>query len=253
MCLYSTLIQNPKYKANTKNGGIIPPLTDKRISYVPIACGNCIECRKKKAREWQVRLLEDIKTNTNGKFITLTFSNAAIKEIYNNEKNLKELEHIQTLKGYDVDNAIAIAAVRLFTERWRKKFKKTIRHWLVTELGHHGTENIHLHGIVWTNETMDTVQKYWQYGLIWKGKKVGSNKGKDILQNYVNDTTIGYMTKYILKVDELHKEYKSVILTSNGIGKNYTNTFNARKNKFNGKNTITTYRTATGHQIAMGS
>lgn len=254
MCLYTKLIINPKYKANNKNGGDIPIIKDTRVAYVPIACGNCIECRRKKAREWQVRLLEDIKTNTNGKFVTLTFTNEWIKKIsegyYNS--NGQWVEGInKSLTGYDAQNAIATFAVRQFTERWRKRHKKTIRHWLVTELGHYGTENIHLHGIIWTDKPLSLVEKFWQYGFMWKGKLVRRDGNQPVLENYVNDRTVGYMTKYILKVDELHKEYKSVILTSNGIGHNYTTTVNAKKNTFNNQNTNETYKTRTGHKIGL--
>ena len=82
MCYYPTLIRNPKYKQNKKNGGIIPPFTDNRILWIPIKCGNCRECRQQKAREWKVRLQEEIRINTNGKIVTLTLSN----ESYTNLK-----------------------------------------------------------------------------------------------------------------------------------------------------------------------
>ena len=83
MCYYSQLIKNPKYTPNKKNGGVVPYMADKRVALVPIGCGECKECRKAKQREWQVRLKEDIKHNTNGKFITLTFSNEWIAKITN--------------------------------------------------------------------------------------------------------------------------------------------------------------------------
>jgi len=237
MCLYPTLIKNRKYTTTKKNKGIIPPITDERVKYVPIGCQQCIECRKQKARQWQVRLLEHIKTNTNGKFITLTFSNEAIKHI--NEK-------LEDKEEYDRDNRIATWATRHFLERWRKKYGKSLQHWLTTELGHKGTENIHLHGIIWTNEPMDTVEKIWSYGFMWKGHK---KNGK--LQNYVNPTTVAYITKYIMKKDEKHKTFKSKILTSPGIGNNYTNTYNSKSNKYAEGNTRETYRTTTGHEIAL--
>ena len=41
----------------------------------------CMECRKQKAREWQIRMCEEIKENKNGKFITFTFSNESIIEL----------------------------------------------------------------------------------------------------------------------------------------------------------------------------
>lgn len=238
MCLYPKLIKNPKYTSNKKNGGNIPPLKDVRAAWVPIGCENCIECRKQKARGWQVRMLEELKTRNDGKFITLTFSNQSIlalkKEIPNG------------VKGYDLDNAIATLAVRRFLERWRKKYGKSLRHWLVTELGQQGTENIHLHGIIWTTEPMEEVEKKWMYGYMWKGKKVN-----DRIINYVNNKTVNYIIKYVSKKDEKHQAYKSQILCSPGIGKNYTERTDSRNNRFQGTKTDETYRTSTGHKISM--
>jgi hypothetical protein len=151
MCLYPKLIKNRKYIANKKNGGNIPPVSDLRVLYVPAGCGKCIECKKQKSREWNVRLQEEIRQNRIGKFVTLTFSNESIKELAN---------EIKGLNGYNLDNEIATLATRRFLERWRKKYKKSVKHWLVTELGGNGTENIHLHGIIWTNETAETIYKF---------------------------------------------------------------------------------------------
>lgn len=235
MCLYPTIIKNPKYKKNKKNGGEIPAVSDKRVLYVPIGCQKCMECRKQKKREWQIRLLEDIKTNKNGHFITLTFSNESITEL--SKEIPKELE------GYDIDNAIATLAMRRFLERWRKEYKKSVRHWMVTELGHKNTEHLHMHGIIWTDEKTEQIRKHWKYGYIWDGYEKK--------RTYVNDATVNYITKYIHKVDKIHKEYKSIILTSPGIGGNYTNTINSRNNKFKEGETDETYRTRSGHKIAM--
>lgn len=237
MCLYPKLIKNRKYTINKKNGGFIPPVTDPRTLYVPIACGKCIECMKRKARDWNVRLQEEIKPNRNGKFITLTFSNESIQELCKHEK-------LKNLKGYELDNQLATLATRLFLERWRKKFKKSLRHWLVTELGHNGTENIHLHGIVWTNETYATIGKIWNYGFIWP-------RPETTVQTYVNSKTINYITKYVHKIDEKHKLYKPVILTSPGMGANYIKGHNATTNKYTPQKTNETYRTPSGHKIAL--
>lgn len=236
MCLYPKLIKNRKYTINKKNNGNIPLVRDNRVLLVPVGCGNCIECRKQKARAWQVRLLEDIKTNRNGKFVTMTFSNKSIAELSS---------EIKGLSGYERDNAIATLAMRRFNERWRKKYKKAIRHWMVTEIGHKGTENIHLHGIVWTNEKFETISKIWQYGYMYPSEE------RNKRENYVNGRTISYIVKYVNKVDEKHKTYKSIILTSPGIGNNYTKTWDSKSNKYNGVNTIETYRTESGHKISM--
>ena len=48
MCISPRLKLNPKYLANSKNGGVPPPLIDERVKYVPIGCGVCYECLKQK-------------------------------------------------------------------------------------------------------------------------------------------------------------------------------------------------------------
>lgn len=239
MCLYPTLIRNPKYLANAKNGGNPPPITDPRTQWVPIGCQDCIECRKKKAREWQTRLAEDITKHTNGKFITLTFNQTSLQKLYNHEK-------IKDLKGYHKDNAVATLATRLFLERARKKYKRSIRHWLVSELGTKQTERIHLHGILFTDKPLTEIEQIWQYGHVWKGKLI-----KNKIVNYVSQKTVNYITKYITKQDEKHPYYKAIVLTSPGIGNAYTTKFNATRNQFKDRNTDTTYRTTSGHRISL--
>lgn len=247
MCLYPKFIENPKYKGNKKNGWQPPPVTDERIKYVPIGCNNCIECRKQKRRSWQVRLQEDIKEHTNGKFITLTFSNEKIKELTEiiHQRDKEDGQTIQ-LTAYDLDNAICTLAVRRFLERWRKEYKKSLRHWLITEIGHQGTENIHMHGIIWTDEHLDKIEKHWQNGWIWKGKRI---RGK--MTNYVNERTINYITKYVTKIDHVNTTYKAIILTSPGIGANYTKTINAQRNQFKQTETNQLYRTRSGFMLNL--
>lgn len=247
MCLYPKLVKNRKYTENKKNGGDIPRITDERVLYVPIGCGNCVECRKQKAREWQVRLQEDIKTNNNGIFVTLTFSDESIKEL-SEMKETKDWPSLKGLTGYEFDNELATRAVRLFLERWRKEHKISLRHWFITELGHNGTENIHIHGIVWCDKNkIEDVSRIWKYGYIWPSKDL-------VKYNYVNEATVNYITKYVIKTDEKHTQYKSKILTSKGIGRNYTKTANSSSNKFNREEpekTNETYRTRTGHKIRL--
>ena len=231
MCLYPKLIKNKKYTRTKKNGGNIPAVTDERTLFVPVGCGKCIECMKQKSRAWQVRLYEEIRENKTGKFVTLTFNNESLKEltrIYKKEyKDYKKIE----------ENEIATIAVRRFLERWRKKYKKSVRHWLVTELGHNGTERIHLHGIVFTDKP-EEIEKIWQYGYVFIG-------------DYVNESTISYIVKYINKIDVKNKGYQPKVLTSAGIGKNYLNRHDSSLNKYNGKETKEFYRTNSGTKLNL--
>jgi hypothetical protein len=238
MCLFPKLIKNPKYRPNRKNKGIVPDLKDHRVGYVPIGCGMCMECMAKKANNWRVRLIEDIKEHRNGKFITLTFSNESYTDL------AKEIDN--SIEGYELDNEIATLAVRRFLERYRKHNGKSIRHWLITELGSGETEHLHLHGILYMDDIQD-LEKYWQYGYVWKGQE----KNGAII-NYVNERTINYIIKYCTKVDLLHKHYKPKILCSKGIGGTYKDRHNAKKvNKFNGKDTNQMYKLANGKEVSL--
>lgn len=229
MCLYPKLIKNKRYTVTKKNGGIIPPIFDERTLYVPIGCGKCIECMKQKKRNWQVRLLEEIKHDKTGKFVTLTFSEEALEDLGNNI-SIKNLNSI-------IENEIATLAVRRFLERWRKKHKKSVKHWFITELGHNGTERIHIHGVIFTNEIED-IKVLWKYGHIWIG-------------DYVNEKTINYIVKYCNKLDTQHKGYIPKIMTSAGIGKKFIERIDSRINKFKGDETIEYYKTNDGSKLSL--
>lgn len=229
MCLYPTFIKNRKYLPNKKNGGNPPPMKDERTMYVPIGCGNCIECLKQKQREWQVRLGEEIRHDNSGKFVTLTLSDESMQDLG------EDIE--QFAEGYVRDNLIATLAVRRFLERWRKKYKVSCKHWLITEWGQNATERLHLHGILFTDE-IDDIKKIWKYGHVFIGQ-------------FVNEKSINYIVKYLGKVDLKHKGYKPKILTSPGIGKGYVKRFDSQLNKYNGKETKEYYRNRQGYKMAL--
>lgn len=221
MCLYPKIIKNPKYEPNKKNGYTKEIPKDYRMKYIPIACGKCIECRKKKIREWTIRLQwEEKYTKTKGRFITLTFSEEALDEL---EQERQE------------PNEIAARAIKLFLKRWEKKFKKTLRHWLVTELGDEKTERLHLHGFIWT-ENLQDIQEIWNYGRI----DIGTG---------VNEKGIRYCTKYVNKRDEKHEGFYGKIFASKGIGREFMKSETARRYKALGENAPQYIRTSEGQKI----
>ena len=110
---------------------------------------------------------------------------------------------------------------------WRSKHKKSVKHWLVTELGQNNTERIHLHGIIFTDKTDEIINK-WKYGNVFIG-------------SYCNEASINYIVKYLSKSDPLHTQYKPITLCSSGIGKGYVNRLDFANNKFNGILTRETY------------
>lgn len=196
MCVYVDIQKNKRYTSTKKNGGVIPPLKDERLKWIPAKCGKCFECRKEKARDWRIRLTEQRKAEF-GYFVTLTF----------NDEAFKALENEFQIKTKDNENIIATKALRRFLERVRKDTKKSLTHWFVTELGEN-KDRLHLHGIVYGQRAAEIIKKHWKYGNIFIGA-------------YCNEKSINYMTKYMLKYDEKHPHYTQIVLCSKGIGRNY--------------------------------
>ena len=228
MCLYPRFFKNKKYLPNKKNGYNPPKPKDWRTLYVPVKCGECEECRKALAREWTIRLEEELKENK-GWYITMTFS----------EESLIKLDET-TEEGHEYrDNEIATKAMRLFLERWRKKYTKSMKHMFITELGHEGTERIHLHGIIFTEDENKIAQlkKIWKYGWVSIGE-------------YCNGKTIGYITKYITKTDLDHPLFKGKILASDGIGKGYLKR-EKTLNQYRGKETKEYYLHDNGSKSSL--
>lgn len=243
-------MKNKKYQPTKKNGGNVPfppvvgtdnlgfDIYDTRVLNIDVPCGHCIECCKQKAREWKIRMLEEIKDHEHNYFITLTFSNEELRELMRSSK-LGEC------------NALAAKAVRRHLERWRKDFKCQLKHWYVVEKGHENTERIHLHGILFCDQNIETQfkkierqhggwmcnWKYWRYGHVWVG-------------DFCNARSIGYIVKYMTKIDSEHKGFYGQVLCSPGIGRNYTERpiFNSRYN-YKDHNSITTYKQNDGTEI----
>jgi len=229
MCLYPQYIRNPKYKINAKNGGNVPPVRDVRTLKIPITCGRCSECREQKASGWMTRIIEEVRHDDQGTFVTFTFTDESILEL---KQWVLEKKNAYA-EGYDLENEIAKRAVELWRERWRKETGKSPKHWLITELGHKNTERIHIHGIVWSQENKrvrdERLQRLWQYGR------------NNYYGRYMNERTGAYITKYMNKTDLMHPNYTPVILTSPGIGAEYTRTDRAELHRFRGRDTRNYY------------
>jgi hypothetical protein len=233
MCLFSRLLPNKKYLANKKNGGVIPPLRDKRHFYVPVSCGKCMECLKKKANGWRVRLGEEIRVDKNAKFVTFTFSdeslNALSKDVWESADKF--------IEGYLLDNYICKLAIRRFLERWRKSTGKSVKHWFVNEIGGNFTERVHIHGLMFTNE-IELIKKKWKYGNV-------------TIHDYVNERTINYIVKYLHKMDKKHKYFVPKVFASSGIGRGYLDRPDSRVNQFCGDQTNETYRNRQGFVVGL--
>ena len=222
MCLFPRFIKNPKYKPNKKNKGRVPFMSDYRTLYVPYGCGKCIECRRQKANDWRIRLSEQLKVNP-GLFITFTF-------------DCDSFDKLEKIVGNDNPNMIAKKAVRLFLERFRKRFGRSAKHWFITELGHTNTERLHLHGILFEQLSTDLLCDLWQYGFVFVG-------------SFCNEKSINYMVKYCTKIDSVHPSFEGQIFCSPGLGANFVNDTN--KKLYCEDSAREFYKTRSGHKLAL--
>lgn len=217
MCLYPKLIPNPKYQKNKKNGGRVPKLKDERVRYIPAKCGQCIECRQQLTREWLFRIEAEQKYNPiKGVCVTLSFSEEALDKLP------------------EEANESAARAVRLFQKRWDKKYKKAPRHWLKPELGHKGTERLHIHGFMWVEHPED-IENLWGYG--------------NVVIEPIGQDAINYATKYINKPDKEHDGFIGKIMASKGIGYSWLKTQTAERYKREGENAPSYIRLNDGRKI----
>jgi hypothetical protein len=120
-------------------------------------------------------------------------------------------------------------------ERIRKKTKKSVRHWFITELGEN-TGRIHLHGICWGNP--DLIKDNWKYGFVFQG-------------NMCNEKTVNYVVKYMLKENPIDRNYIGIVLCSAGIGKGYEQSYNSKRNAYRENNTNEYYRLPNGMELPL--
>jgi len=204
MCLYPREIRNKRYLPTRKNNFNPPICEDQRVRFITIPCGKCYECRKQYAESWRVRINEEYRYNKIGMFINLTFSEEAYTEL--------EIKCAETY-GEISENLVAKYAIRHVLEKYRKHNHVSFKHWFITEKGKNNTERLHLHGIIFGKFD---INDYWNYGITYTG--------------WVTEASIAYIVKYIAKND--NNNFKGKIFCSPGIGKNYLNSQNSKRNKF---------------------
>lgn len=215
-CLNPLTIKNPRYLPSKKNGYNPPIPIDNRLYYLQVPCGKCIECRRRRASDWRFRLHNEYRYNPQSRFyfVTLTLSDDGLKRL------LSQVDFEDGIFSYKI---LVIKAVRLFLERYRKKYGRSLRHLFVSELGEENGR-IHIHGII---VAPNTKMKFHHFR---KGIPVYRSPEFDNLWNYgftyiegCAERCISYVLKYIMKKDEKHPDFVSTLLVSPGLGKEYVN------------------------------
>ena len=164
---------------------------------IPVPCGKCPACLKRKTSGWSFRLIKEGDISTSALFVTLTYEN---ENLHYTEKGFKNLSK---------------ADVQKFFKRLRKLSRNKLKYYAVGEYGSK-TWRPHYH-IILFNANREIVHKAWMLD----GKPIGS-----IFIGDVTDASIGYTLKYMSKKGKIpvHKNddrQKEFQLMSKGLGKNY--------------------------------
>lgn len=220
MCVNLIPTVNPKYRKAIKLGR--PLLEYPEDFYLLVPCGKCIDCRRKRGKEWRTRLQHELMYGDfrTVYFVTLTFS----PQWY--EKFEIELPAHAGSSRRKANNDGISRSIRMFLERYRKKFGRSLRHFFVTERGER-KGRIHLHGIIFDPRFCLDIER-----SKYKGKTI--DKPYDLLAinrifseiwsygyTYIEPVsckTVNYVTKYITKYYEYDKEFIPKVFVSSGFG-----------------------------------
>ena len=192
MCPYSREIINPHYKklAPGHHWELYHSASDYKII---IPCGKCSVCREKRLKDWRTRLLAEC--HGRGSFDGIIFITLTVSDKY-----------------YDDFQQNTSLYVRKFLERYRKKYKTSVRHFMITE---RGTKDgrLHIHGLLF-----DSKAEYTEYYNLWKYGWVTIES--------TSSKSITYITSYITKKAkesslQIVRDHKPLIFVSANIGKSF--------------------------------
>lgn len=173
-----------------------PFIVKKDGKEIPVPCGKCPICKKRRVSGWSFRLMQQDKISISSMFITLTYDN----------KNVPI-----TPKGF---MSLYKQDLQLFFKRLRWAHSRSsgsgIKYYACGEYGGQ-TLRPHYHVILF-NSRIELIQDAWRLGHIHYGT--------------LTPASVGYTLKYMCKVGKIpmHKNddrLKEFALMSKGLGANY--------------------------------
>lgn len=168
-----------------------------RGSYMPLPCGKCPPCKKRRTSGWSFRLIKEGERSNSALFLTLTY----------------DTEYVPiTKKGY---MTLDLKDLQKFFKRLRKLSNEKIKYYAVGEYGSTKARP-HYHVIIF-NANKEHIELAWALD----NRPIGSYHIGD-----VSSASIGYTLKYMCKQSKipLHQNddrKKEFAVMSKGLGKNY--------------------------------
>ena len=183
---------------------------------VIIKCGKCDTCKREKAQEWAIKLINESKYHKKACFITLTFDNKILLD-----KNSKAVKYGANASFvFNINNSKEY--FKKFIKRVRKKFSdKSIIFFHIGEYGektHRPHHHCILYGINFEEDRFE-IEKSKSGKTQYFSKTLAElwACGRCTVQDLNSNNTI-YICQYTLKKfknNELNKKYKSIMSFSN--------------------------------------
>ncbi len=182
---------------------ISPFYIKKNKEQIPVGCGRCPDCKKRRINQWAFRLMEEERVSSSSYFVTLTYKNSTVPQ---------SLNKLMTLNLKDWQN---------FMKKLRRLDKGKIRYYMAGEYGDK-TDRPHYHAIMFNVEEVDNIAKAWSR----ENHKGIEDVIGEIHIGEVNHQTTAYCAKYIDKpnripyheLDDRKPEFSTM---SKGIGGDY--------------------------------
>lgn len=170
---------------------------DENKNSMPLPCGKCPACLKRRVSGWSFRLTKQAEVSTSALFVTITYDTKNVPITKNG---------YMTVSSEDVTN---------FFKRLRRLEQNKISYFLASEYGGR-TKRPHYHAIIF-NTTHEKIIIAWAL----KNQPLGAIHFGD-----VNGASIGYTLKYMCKPRDQRKHQNHDIelpfqRMSKGLGKNY--------------------------------
>lgn len=223
---------------------------------IPVNCGNCAYCVKRRVNEWAFRMMEEHKKAISAHFVTLTYHPDSLPFTKKGFRTLRKRDlqnFFKRLRYYHNKKGLYTDRIR-HLEKWEileeaKKPKPKITYFACGEYGGQ-TKRPHYHAIIF-NAHQNDILKAWEEIPDEDGVM---RPAGGIFIGKVNTASCKYVAKYIQKQNRKpfgwpwdgQPEY---MVSSNGIGKGYLTDEIKRWHKHSLDNNYCT--TIEGYKISM--
>lgn len=192
------------------------------IYSIPVACGKCYLCKKRRANQWAYKLGVELDNSDSAYFVTLTYASENLPINENGKMTLvkKDVQDFIKRLRYHEENADYKTAENFF--KVKNGWKPTGKHIKYYAVGEYGSrrKRPHYHIIIFNVIDQCNINKAWSYALDNSEDTLYIPIGSTHIDEDVNENNIDYTLKYMLKgSDKIPKGVqKEFSINSKGLG-----------------------------------